>query len=29
VFVDDRTSPVTVWVGNNHDASIFKLEPLD
>jgi streptogramin lyase len=29
VFVDDRTSPVTFWVGNNHGASIVKLEPLD
>jgi virginiamycin B lyase len=29
VFVDNTTSPVTFWVGNNHDASIVKLEPLD
>jgi virginiamycin B lyase len=29
VFVDDRTSPVTVWVGNNHAAQVMKLEPLD
>jgi streptogramin lyase len=29
VFVNDRTSPVTFWVGNNHGASIIKLEPLD
>ena len=28
-FVDDRTSPVKVWVGNNHAASVMKLEPLD
>ena len=28
-FVDDRTSPVKVWVGNNHAASVIKLEPLD
>jgi virginiamycin B lyase len=29
VFVDNRTDPVTFWVGNNHGASIVKLEPLD
>jgi streptogramin lyase len=32
VFVDNRTpstGPVTFWVGNNHGASIVKLEPLD
>jgi streptogramin lyase len=29
VFVDNSTSPVTFWVGNNHGASIFKLEPQD
>lgn len=29
VFVDDSTTPVTFWVGNNHGASILKLEPLD
>jgi virginiamycin B lyase len=29
VFVDNSTSPVTFWVGNNHQASIVKLEPLD
>jgi virginiamycin B lyase len=28
-FVDDRTSPVKVWVGNDHAASVIKLEPLD
>jgi streptogramin lyase len=28
-FVDDRTSPVKVWVGNNHAAMVMKLEPLD
>jgi len=27
VFVDNRTSPVTFWVGNNEGASIVKLEP--
>jgi streptogramin lyase len=29
VFVDDRTTPVTFWVGNTHGASIVKLEPTD
>jgi streptogramin lyase len=29
VFVDDSTSPVTFWAGNNHGAAIVKLEPLD
>ena len=29
VFVDNSTRPVTFWVGNNHGASIVKLEPLD
>jgi streptogramin lyase len=29
VFVDNRTTPVTFWVGSNHAASIVKLEALD
>jgi streptogramin lyase len=29
VFVDNRTSPVTFWVGSNHGASIVRLTPLD
>jgi hypothetical protein len=29
VFVDNSTSPVTFWAGNNHGGSIIKLEPLD
>jgi virginiamycin B lyase len=29
VFVDNSTTPVTFWVGNNHNASIVKLEPLE
>jgi virginiamycin B lyase len=29
VFVDNRTTPVTFWVGNNHGASIVKLEPIE
>ncbi len=29
VFVDNSTTPVTFWVGNNHRGKIIKLEPLD
>ncbi|HEY6258461.1 MAG TPA: carboxypeptidase regulatory-like domain-containing protein [Xanthobacteraceae bacterium] len=29
VFVDNSTSPVTFWVGSNHDAALVKVEPLD
>jgi virginiamycin B lyase len=29
VFVDDRGAKPALWVGNNHGASIVKLEPLD
>jgi virginiamycin B lyase len=29
VFVDNATSPVTFWVGNNHGAEIIRLQPLD
>jgi streptogramin lyase len=29
VFVDNSTTPVTFWVGNDHGATIIKLEPLD
>lgn len=29
VFVDSSTMPATFWVGNNHGASIVKLEPQD
>lgn len=29
VFVDNSTNPVTFWVGNNHGASIVKVEPMD
>jgi virginiamycin B lyase len=29
IFIDETTSPVTFWAGNNHHASIVKLEPLD
>ena len=29
VWVDNRTTPVTFWVGSNHGASIVKLEVLE
>jgi streptogramin lyase len=29
VFVDNATTPVTFWVGSNHDHRIVKVEPLD
>jgi streptogramin lyase len=29
VFVDNATTPVTFWAGNNHGAAIIKLELLD
>jgi virginiamycin B lyase len=29
IFIDDTTTPVTFWAGNNHHASIVKLELLD
>jgi virginiamycin B lyase len=29
VSVDNSTTPVTFWVGNNHRGKIIKLEPLD
>jgi hypothetical protein len=29
VFVDNTTKPVTFWVGNNHQGSIIKVEPLE
>jgi streptogramin lyase len=29
VFVDNATTPVTFWAGNNHGASIVKVEPLE
>ncbi len=28
VWVDNSTTPVTLWVGNNHSASIVRFEPL-
>jgi virginiamycin B lyase len=29
MYVDNSTTPVTIWAGNNHGASIVKVEPLD
>ena len=29
IFIDETTTPVTLWAGNNHHASIVKLEPLE
>ena len=29
VDVDNSTSPPTFWIGNNHGASIIKLEPIE
>jgi len=29
VFVDNSTPQVSFWVGNDHHASIVKVEPLD
>jgi virginiamycin B lyase len=29
VTVDNSTTPVTFWVGNNHRGKIIKLEPMD
>ena len=29
VFIDNRTTPVTFWVGSNHDHRLVRVEPLD
>jgi streptogramin lyase len=29
VFVDNSTTPVTFWVGSNHDHALVKVEPQD
>jgi virginiamycin B lyase len=29
VFVDNATTPVTFWVGSNHDHRLVRVEPLD
>ncbi|HTP81574.1 MAG TPA: hypothetical protein VMQ11_01440, partial [Alphaproteobacteria bacterium] len=29
VAIDNRTNPVTFWVGSNHDHRLVRVEPLD
>jgi streptogramin lyase len=29
VFVDNRSSPASLWIGNNHGAAIIHVEPTD
>ena len=29
VFVDNSTTPVTFWVGSNHDHRLVQVGPLD
>ena len=29
IWVDDSTTPVTVWTGSNHRAALVKIEPLN
>ena len=29
IFIDNPTTPVPFWAGNNHHAAILKIEPLD
>lgn len=29
LFVDNSTTPVTIWIGHDHMASIVRIEPLD
>jgi streptogramin lyase len=29
VFVDNNTSPPSLWIGNNHGASIIHVEPIE
>jgi streptogramin lyase len=29
LYVDDSTTPISIWFGNSHGAAIVKLEPLD
>jgi streptogramin lyase len=29
LYIDNETTPVALWFGNNHGAAIVKLEPLD
>ena len=29
IYVDDSQAKPALWIGNNHGASIIKVEPLD
>jgi virginiamycin B lyase len=29
LYVDNSTTPVSIWFGNNHGAAIVKLQPMD
>ena len=29
LFVDNSTTPVTIWIGQDHMAAITRIEPLD
>jgi virginiamycin B lyase len=29
IFIDNTTTPVTFWAGNNHHAAIIRIEPLE
>ena len=29
VAIDNRTTPVSFWVGSNHDHALVKVEPLE
>jgi streptogramin lyase len=29
VYVDNSTSPVSFWVGSNHDHALVHVQPLD
>jgi virginiamycin B lyase len=29
VFVDNSTTPATIWTGSNHGAAVVKIEPQD
>ena len=29
IFIDDTTTAVTFWAGNNHHATVLKIEPLE
>jgi hypothetical protein len=29
VYVDNSTTPVSLWVGSNHDHALVHVQPLD